>query len=286
MKHAFLILAHNEFELLRLLVSCLDDKRNDIYVHIDAKVKTIPALSTEKAGLTVLDQRVDVRWGAPSMIRAELQLFETAVAKGPYQYYHLLSGVDLPIKSQNYIHDYFNKHEGEEFIGYTWTEMPDEFRRRVQCWHLFPERFKSKNLCIKALRASFLRLQEVLGLYRNKDVDFKKGSQWISITEGMVRYILEHRSWIRKTFRNTFCCDELVVQTLCWMSPYRERIHSLASDGEGCMRMIGWREDPYTHTWELKDWSADDWDSLKSSNALFARKFNSSDMDFIFQVIQ
>ena len=35
MKSAFLILAHTEFELLRLLISCLDDPRNDIYVHFD-----------------------------------------------------------------------------------------------------------------------------------------------------------------------------------------------------------------------------------------------------------
>ena len=33
MKHAYLILAHNEFGLLQTLISCLDDPRNDIRLH-------------------------------------------------------------------------------------------------------------------------------------------------------------------------------------------------------------------------------------------------------------
>ena len=286
MRHAYLILAHNEFALLELLVSCLDDSRNDIYIHFDKKVPVLPEIHTRKSTLTVLKDRIDVRWGAPSMLEAEYALFSTASEHGPYQYYHLLSGVDLPLKSQDFIHAFCDRHDGDEFIGYTWTEMPPEFRRKVQCWHLFPEDFKSKNHVKRALRAGFLRLQEGLGLYRNKDVDFKKGSQWVSVTEGMAQYFLSRIDWVRKTFRNTFCCDELVWQTLCWMSPYRNRIHSLESDGAGCMREIGWRENPGSKEWILKDWSAEDFDCLKDSPALLARKFNSHDMAFIQQVLE
>ena len=286
MKHAYLILAHNEFEVLKLLVSCLDDGRNDIFIHFDKKVAALPDIRTERAGLSILQNRVDVRWGAPSMIEAEFALFEAACARGPYQYYHLLSGVDLPLKSQDYIHDYFNRHDGKEFIGYTWTQMPADFARKVQCWHLFPEDFKSKCFPKRALRAGFLRLQELLGLKRNRDVDFKKGSQWVSVTDGMARYFLEHRGWIRKTFRNTFCCDELVMQTLCWMSPYREHIHSLASDGDGCMRAISWREKPAGGEMVLKDWSEADFESLKASPALFARKFNGRDPGFLKKICE
>ena len=286
MKHAFLIIAHNEFEVLKVLLSCLDDARNDIFIHFDKKVAALPDVRTERAGLTILENRVDVRWGAPSMMEAEFALFEAAAARGPYQYYHLLSGVDLPIKSQDYIHDYFDHHDGQEFIGYTWTQMPPEFARKVQCWHLYPEDFKSRSFVKKALRAGFLRLQELLGIRRNRDVDFKKGSQWVSITEGMVQYFLEHREWIRKTFRNTFCCDELVMQTLCWSSPYREHIHSLVSDGEGCVREIGWKQDPVSGNWGLQDWSEADYEQLRNSPALFARKFNGRDLGFLRKICE
>lgn len=286
MKHAYLILAHTDFEVLKLLVARLDDPRNDIFVHFDKKVAEIPEMQTTHSGLTILENRIDVRWGAPSMVEAEYELFRAAVSSGPYQYYHLLSGVDLPLKSQDYIHDFLSSHEGEEFIGYTWTQMPPGFRRKVQCWNLFAEDFKSKSLIKRALRAGFLRTQEWLGLWRNRDVDFKKGSQWVSVTDGMARYFIEHINWVRKTFRATFCCDELVMQTLCWRSPYRENIHSLASDGEGCMREIGWRETPGKAEWVLRDWSSADYEFLKSSPALFARKFNSGDSGFLQKICE
>ena len=38
-KHAYLIMSHNDFYILEKLLRLLDDRRNDIYVHIDKKVK-------------------------------------------------------------------------------------------------------------------------------------------------------------------------------------------------------------------------------------------------------
>ena len=37
MKHAYLIIAHNEYPVLETLVSMIDDERNDIYLHIDLR---------------------------------------------------------------------------------------------------------------------------------------------------------------------------------------------------------------------------------------------------------
>ena len=38
MKHAYLIIAHHEFEILKKLVQAIDDERNDIYIHFDKKM--------------------------------------------------------------------------------------------------------------------------------------------------------------------------------------------------------------------------------------------------------
>lgn len=279
MKHAYLILAHNEWGLLQTLISCIDDVRNDIYVHIDAKAKDLPVLHAEHAGLKVLAERVDVRWGDLSVVEGESALFEAAVANGPYAYYHLLSGADLPLKDQNYIHDFCDAHQGREFIGYTLTEISPEVVRKVQRWHLFPKDFRDACIVKKAVRAGFLRLQEVLGIKRNKDVDFKKGSQWVSVTDGMARLFLEKKEWVEAVFRNTFCSDEMVFQTLCWQSSYRADIFDTGSDGHGCMRAIGWRDGA------LVDWGAEDYEGLAASEALFARKFNSGDMEFIGKIV-
>ena len=68
MKHAFLIIAHNEVPLLERLVSFLDDERNDIYVHWDAKAGSIPSLSITKSHLRFIDNRVEVNWAGYSMV--------------------------------------------------------------------------------------------------------------------------------------------------------------------------------------------------------------------------
>lgn len=36
-KHAFLVMAHKDDEVLRALMRVLDDERNDIFIHMDAK---------------------------------------------------------------------------------------------------------------------------------------------------------------------------------------------------------------------------------------------------------
>lgn len=39
-KHAYCIMAHNNWAQLQMLIDCLDDKRNDIFLHIDKKSLT------------------------------------------------------------------------------------------------------------------------------------------------------------------------------------------------------------------------------------------------------
>ena len=112
-RHAYLIMAHNEWELLNTLLSLIDDPRNDIFLHIDKKVKKMPDLYQPKySKLYFTPKRYDVRWGDVGQVHSEMHLFRTAYEHGSYQYYHKLSGVDLPIKTQDYIHDFFDKHNG------------------------------------------------------------------------------------------------------------------------------------------------------------------------------
>lgn len=278
-KHAYLIMAHGEFTLLQCLARALDDPRNDLFIHIDAKVSSLPEVRTEKAGAYILTDRIDVRWGDISQIETELLLFKAAVAKGPYTYYHLLSGVDLPLKSQDYIHRFFEMHAGKEFIGFAETVLTPEIVRKVQRWHLFPRHFRDGGFFIRLLRASFLRLQEVAGIRRNQDIDFCKGANWVSVTDAFAQYFLSREAWVRKVFSHTFCADEMVLQTLCWNSSFRQRLYDTDDEWRGNLRLIGWKNG------RLQDWQAADFDLLAASDALFARKFNASDMGFVERVL-
>ena len=56
--HAYLIIAHNEFEVLQKLVGALDDPRNDIYIHFDKKVSELPHLEVKYSNLYICRKRI------------------------------------------------------------------------------------------------------------------------------------------------------------------------------------------------------------------------------------
>ena len=55
-------------------------------------------------GNVYIYNEVDVYWSHFSQVQCELFLLKEAVKKDEFAYYHLLSGMDFPIKSQKYIH--------------------------------------------------------------------------------------------------------------------------------------------------------------------------------------
>ena len=283
MKHAYLIIAHNEFEILKRLIQALDDERNDIYIHFDRKLNHYPDCRTSYAKLTFLEERMDVRWGDISVVKAEYLLFENAYKHGGYSYYHLLSGVDMPLKSQDHIHLFFQLNAGKEFVGYYQGDIAGEINRKVRKCHLFPKSFKETDGLVaigkKVLRAGFIRMQYMAGLCRNKRVNFKKGTQWLSITEDLVGYLLQQKKEVEHIYNHTFCADEIFVQTICWNSFFRDRIYDLKDEGRGCLRMIGWQDN------QIKEWQEKDFDLLMNSEALFARKFSSRHIEVVEKIL-
>lgn len=194
-KHAYLIIAHNEPKVLETLLNCIDDRRNDVYLHIDKKSKKLferfENFQLKHSKVLVLTNRIDVRWGSFSQVLCELLLMRTARENGDYRYYHLLSGVDLPIKSQKYIHEFFD-HTNKNFIGFAngdYARM--DVQRKMYNYNLFYSYRKSnfilRNLT-KILRFSFnFFLSRTFK--RPFDMEYKKGAQWFSITQSLAYYI-------------------------------------------------------------------------------------------------
>ena len=71
-KHAYLIIAHNEPEVLRTLLAMLDDVRNDIFVHIDRRAcsvyESIKDYKAEHSALIFLEHPIAVYWGDISQV--------------------------------------------------------------------------------------------------------------------------------------------------------------------------------------------------------------------------
>lgn len=268
MKHAYLILAHSSKILLQELIEALDDKRNDIYVHLDKKAKfDIGDITVKYSNLYILSERRDARWGDYSLVEVEFLLMSEASSRFSYAYYHFLSGVDFPIASQNVIHDFFNHHKGKEFIGFANHTPRAELEWRSQHYFLFSRNFNTKNLFIRVVRRIFADIQTLLG-YKRYPKEIKKGCQWCSITNDFVEYLLSHEFIINKYFNHTYCPDELVIQTLCWNSSFRDRVYNLHDEFRGCLRYINW-DNGIIHLMDNEDPRR-----MVESEFLFARKFS------------
>lgn len=282
-KHAYCIIAHNEPLILKKLVELIDDERNDIYILIDLKadISMFRSVATQKSGLFYVP-RIDIRWGTISQIRAELELFKYASRK-KYLYYHLLSGVDLPLKSQDYIHDFFLKSKGLEFVGFIQDKknMAD-LTRKTSYYHFFLKNYKSdkdirRNIA-RILHKFLLRIQELFHIRRTYDMELKKGCNWCSITNDFCTYLLEREKYILKTFKYTLCGDEIFLQSILWNSPFKSNVYNLSDEFVSCMREIDWkRGNPYV-------WRDADFEYLMQSNRLFARKFSSLDISIVDKI--
>lgn len=275
-KHAYLIIAHNNFYILEKLLLLIDDERNDIFLHIDKKVKGFNFdyfKSLLKFSNLYFVNRINIGWGSFSMIEAELNLYKSAINVN-YKYYHLLSGVDLPIKSQNYIHDFFEKNNGIEFL----TCLKDEFTEkqnivdRISKYYLF-QQFGRSSKFVNIANEIFIKIQKLLNINRyNNNFKIYYGSNWASLTHKSVEFLISQEKFIYDNFKYTLCCDEVYKQTTLMKNEKIKANLYLKEYNEAHvsynMRHIDWkRGGPYI-------FKLSDYNELMDIYSLLARKFD------------
>ena len=267
-KHAYLIMAHTNFPQLQILINLLDHPNNDIYLHVDKRsVDFRPEMIRVSASnLTIIDP-IRITWGGHSQIRCELNLLK-ASAPNHYRYYHLISGIDLPLKSQDEIHEFFEAHYPENFINFhAPSNESKSFLYRIEQYHIFQDLMgRNKGLVPGLLRRAnngFISLQKQVGFRRKQYIPPYKGTNWFSITDELVQYVLSQEALIKKQFYYSSCADEVFLHSVAMASPCRDTIV------DDCLRAIDWdRGDPYIFRQE-------DVDGLLVSPNLFGRKFDS-----------
>ena len=256
MKQAYLIIAHNEFEILQRLVSALDRAGVDIYIHFDEKVKTLPEVKVEKSRLFILEKRVNVKWGTVSQIKCELTLFEAAASSGPYDYYHLISGTHLPLKSIEDINAFFESVKDKSVFSGLCQDIPYQETLKMRRYNLF--------LGHSFLWRAAIAVQRILHIERNKGKEFYKAANWVSLTQEAMDYILAHKQEILKTYKYSFCGDEYFVPSELMASQLKDKVYNY---DKYLLHNIG-RANAETFTLA-------DLPKLQESGYLFARKFTS-----------
>lgn len=274
--HAILIIAHNQFELLKKLILALDDEKNDIFVHIDAKVKDFDFdsfKSLPKYSEIHFTDRVNVTWGDFSQVEAEMILLNASVnnetENKKYSYFHLISGCDLPIKSNDEIHRFFDENIGKEFIHFSSNKASSTSVTRIKYYHFFRSK---RTFFRKLLSYSILQIERLIGVNRLKknNITVQKGCNWFSITGDFARYIVQNMQKWKTVFEYSYCADEVFVQTIFVNSPFKNNLFMKNCNNNhlACARLIDWeRGNPYVFRKE-------DFELIKSSSAMFGRKFS------------
>lgn len=278
MRNAYLILIHEYTNVLENLIRLLDDKDNDFYIHIDKNARSVDfdmiKKLAKKSNINIY-RKHKVYWATNSITLAQLLLLKKSTS-GNYDYYHILSGADLPIKSKEEINSFLTKNMGSEFIHFGTSQYQRDIECRYEKYHFFSKqlgRKRDKKFWVDAETYS-LAIQRRLNIDRKKNLGFKVygGANWCSITDGLAKYAVENYHKYAKAFSLSQNSDELFIQTIAMDSPYKDNLYmgGFDNDYRACLRYIDWnRGTPYV-------FSAEDYSELMGADEefLFARKFD------------
>lgn len=280
MRHAILITTHDNVEISKNLLSLYDDKNIDFYFLIDKKAKSYNEEVLKdicKKSNVYFVPKINIYWGSFSQIQAEYILLENAVKKS-YDYYHLISGCDIPLYTKYEFFDFFEQNKGKEFVEYSPKEIAEKnkVQDRIKYYYVFMESVREKSAIKRKpktfLREFFLKLQKLLKIDRTKGKEFQYGSNWFDITDDFAKYILKNKPWVIKHFKKTCCADELFLQTLLFNSPFYSNNYYCLNEKNRILqrnRYTDWtRGQPYT--FKKEDYN----EIINIKESLFIRKFN------------
>jgi hypothetical protein len=284
MKIAFLITAYNHPDHLVRTIRKLISKDSAFFIHIDKKSN----LSEFVMKLSKLNNLTDIKllprfngsWGGSGMIYAILSGLNEILKVKKFNRIVLMSGQDYPIKSSDYIFEYFNRHDKNNYLRY--FKLPyDEWHlggmNRINRYHfrLFGKTYISPP--VNEPGDAYAKLfYKMVSLRFPEPREFPKGLQphggynWWKITPDAAQEILNFihkRPDFLKFYKYTLLADEMFFQTILLNSKNDSLLNSIVNDD---LEHTKWNPGS-SHPAIL---TSSDIDAIKNSTALFARKFD------------
>lgn len=271
-KQAILIMAHNNINILKKIITLLDSEYFDLYIHIDKKSDIVP---NDLYGICCKSKiyvfkEIKIRWADYSQVECEIFLLDKAI-KNKYSYYHLISGVDMPIKTPKEIFEFFEQCGNKEFITFEDIEILENKFNWIKYYYFFGRLSKNSKL-MKGLEYISLTIQRIIGIDRIKGnkTEYMNGDNWFSITNELAEYVMSQSTTLKKQYKYTKSSDEIFLHTIVHNSKFKDNLYKKDYNNkhENCMRKIDWeRGRPYI-------FRKSDFDELISTNCMFARKFD------------
>jgi hypothetical protein len=257
---AYVISAYRNLGQLARLVRRLHEGGDEIVVHVDKKTDdgAYSGLLGSFDGIASVHflERHTCHWGGFGHVRATLKgIRELRRREVDYDYLILLTGQDYPIKSNAFIHAFFEENRGKSFMAYNALPTPSWSPRggldRIEYWHL---RLYGKHLRLPWKRRFPSGLRP-----------FGGGAYWCLSREciDLVSDFVAARSDAVDFFKHVDIPDELFFQTVIMNSELR---HAVVNDN---LRYIDWTRGVRPAVLDVRDF-----ERLRASRKLFARKFD------------
>ncbi|WP_170120005.1 beta-1,6-N-acetylglucosaminyltransferase [Dysgonomonas alginatilytica] len=262
-------MAHKNQEQLELLINNLIGDF-DLYIHIDTKSTIDKDELVAKYPDVKFYSQYNIIWSGYNQILCPHFLFSEAY-KNKYRFYILISAQDLPLISNEAI----KRRLKEEDISYVVSDklpLPQwKFNGGFDRVQLFWESDIVGNRVLDRLKRKVIcnikKNQRKYNLRRPlyKDLEYYGGSTWFILRHDAVEHLLyftERNPKYLKTFKYSFCADELWLQTILATSDCETKNEHIT--------YLDWGKGP-EHPRTLR---IDDYDTIINSSHFFARKFD------------
>jgi hypothetical protein len=271
LRYAYIISAYKNLEQVTRLVRRLHSDRASFLVHVDRKTdnREYQALVESLRGLPSVGflARHACHWGGFGHVRATLKAIDELIRREtPFDYVILLTGQDYPIKRNEHIERFFETRVPNSFIGFaslpsdSWS--PRGGLDRIENWHL---RLYGHHLGLPISRPFPTGLRPYGG-----------GAYWCLWRE-CIEYVanfVARRPDVVSFFRHVDIPDEIFFQTILLNSKLRDTI---VNDN---LRYIDWTRGRRPAILEVRDFEA-----MRASPKLFARKFDVNQDEMILDLI-
>lgn len=280
MKQAILITAYVNLSHIQRIIRCFDDDF-DFYIHIDKKSKEDYGYLKNQPNVFVY-KKYPIYWGSDNHLFAIIYLIRRVLESNRnYDYCHLISGSDFPIKSAKQFKQFFSSANKNNYIEYftlphsNWGTTGG--LERLQYYWLG---HRHMDVRTSWLIPRILWLQRKLHIHRNLDFlpQLYGGGTYWSLRREVLQYAIEitDKQELLHHFAHSHTAEEIWMQSILLNAPQ----FIVVNDSLRYMHWIGNASSPSTLS------NVDEMPAIRHSKSFFARKFIAGQSDELLRVIE
>lgn len=220
----YIVQAHHQPRHFHRLVEKLTEHGDVVVAHIDATADQTP-FETENPRVSFVTDRVNVKWGGFSQVRAGLALLRAARSRHPEaSHVWYISGDCYPMRDPRSLREMLEAHPGRQLINILPLPTPEMGKPITRLSRLWIEHDPRSN----PLALGFKVIQRVVPQPYKRSLEGMTpfcGSTWFALTADAVDAVLtsaDERRRFTRLCTHTLCSDEHYFHTLLGNSPFAD----------------------------------------------------------------